>query len=206
MAQPPSPSIRTLLVSLGCALLCAACATSRRTMEFLPSPAEVLVQAEGEPSEAARVLISIPYAIRERNEGDGRSRMIVRMRVENRGDRSLELELAKTKLVDSNLVAFGTPELRSGPTSLGAGEEAILTLGFPYPEGLSLAAPQVTGVNIQWTLSNGERAWESSLNLERAREQRDNFGPGFGWGLGVGFGASRLWGPRACFTRSYLCY
>ncbi len=175
-------------------------------MDFLPSPAEVLVQAEGEASEAARVLISVPYAIRERGEGDGRSRMLVRMRVENRGENALQLDLTKTKLVDSNLVAFGQPELREGPESVGPAEEAILTLGFPYPDGLSLAAPQITGINLQWTLSNGERAWESSLNLERAREQRDNFGPGFGLGLGLGFGASRLWGPRSCFTRSYPTY
>lgn len=175
-------------------------------MEFLPSPAEVLVQAEGEASEAARVLVSIPYAIRERSSGDGRARMLVRLRVENRGEKALSLDLDKTKLVDSNLVAFGTPELRSGPQSIAAGEDAILNLGFPYPDGLSLAAPQVSGINLQWTLTNGERAWESSINLERARDARDQFGPGFGWGLGVGLGASRFWGPRAFFTRSYVCY
>lgn len=175
-------------------------------MEFLPSPAEVLVRAEGEASETARVLVSVPYAVRERSSGDGLARMLVRLRVENRSDRALELELGKTKLVDSNLVAFGRPELRSGPGTIAAGEDAIVSLGFPYPEGLAFSAPQISGINLQWTLSNGERAWESSVNLERARDARDQFNGGWGFGLGVGLGASRFYGRRSFFTRSYACY
>ena len=127
--------------------------------------------------------------------------MLVRLRVENRGQLPLFLDLAGTKLVDSNLVAFGEPILQNSAAQVAPGDEAIFSLGFPYPDGLAFAAPNVSGINVQWTLTNGEHSWESSLTLERAQLPADDPRVGFGLGYSSGFGRRRYF-----FTQRYGCY
>ena len=159
--------------------LASSCTSTSHSFDFQPTPAEVMVQSPNDAEAVARVLVSVPGARRDSEHEDGLPRMIVRLRIENRGDAPLRLELARFKLVDSNLVAFGPAKLRTGPESVAPDEEAIFDLGFPYPPGLSLAAPQIDGINLQWVLSTEEQAWESSLTLERIQDPYDRQGPRF---------------------------
>lgn len=161
--------------------LAASCASTSHSFDFQPKPAEVMVQSPGEAHAVARVLVSVPGARRDGDQADKLPRMIVRLRIENRGESSLRLDLTRFKLVDSNLVTFGDAELREGPQSIDPGAEALYSIGFPFPEGLSLAAPQIEGINLQWVLSTEEQAWESSLTLERVEDPYEPHEPHFNW-------------------------
>ncbi|MFT7678342.1 MAG: hypothetical protein ACI8QC_002328 [Planctomycetota bacterium] len=173
--------LRRLLTTLTLCLA-ASCASVSRSFDFQPKPAEVMVQSPGEAHAVARVLVSVPGARRDGDHEDGLPRMIVRLRIENRGEAPLRLELPRFKLVDSNLVPFGPAELREGPQSIDPGTEALYSIGFPYPEGLSLGAPQIEGINLQWVLSTEAQAWESSLTLERVQDPYEHHEPHFNWG------------------------
>lgn len=169
--------LSSLILCLG-----AACASTSHSFDFQPKPAEVMVQSPGEAHAVARVLVSVPGARRDGDHADKLPRMVVRLRIENRGELSLHLDLTRFKLVDSNLVAFGPAELREGPQSIDPGAEVVYSIGFPFPEGLSLAAPQIEGINLQWVLANEHQAWESSLTLERVEDPYEYHEPHFNWG------------------------
>lgn len=182
---------RAALVSI-IPLLAAACSSNSQRFYFKPSPLEVLVQPDPSSEVVARVLVSVPEGVKGRRANGSRPEMVVLLRVENRTSDLLVFEVERALLVGSSLEEFGPPRSPEGKELLiPPGTTTPIDLFFPYPEGMSLRAPDLDGLNLQWILRRGEGRYETSVTLDRAVWIPDPYYGSYYGGsvfIGVGYG------------------
>lgn len=181
---------RRCAVALTLAAAAAGCRATTATYRFSPSPLEVLVQEQGSGPIVARVLVGIPGAEREGLRSDGYPLLVVRVRVENKSNREVTFDPARSVLVGSDLAEFGAPRSTPvGPLRVAAGDAGSVLLHFPFPQDMrDLDAPLLTGVNLQFELARAgvEGATEISVTLER-NEAEVIYDPGPAYTFGPGF-------------------
>lgn len=158
----------------------AGCRTTSRTFHFVPTPLEVVVRPDGSGPVLARALVAIDRAVRD---GELGPRLLVRLRIENESQETLELSTERLLLVGSDLEAFGPPEVAGDPR-VPAGGTTVFELAFPYPAGMRFDAPRLTGVNLRFSLLHSGLETTSTATLERAFPQPET--SDVQWSFGVG--------------------
>jgi len=172
----PTPSlnrnIRTLFV-LGLALCSVACQSSTYRMRYSPSIAEVLLTENPDQPELARVLASVPGAVRAGEERDGDFEMQLRLRIENRSDEEIRLDMSEWLLVDADLDTYGPGRVFEGieadaPVVVTAGESAQFDLRFPLPSGVRHPRTMnLDGLNLRGVLYLGDGTWPLGMSFSR---------------------------------------
>lgn len=161
------------------------CSSSNYRYLFAPSPAEILIQPQSD-TPVARALITVL----EGQKGDAevaRSRMHLRLRIENRDDAPVRLDPDSLQLVGSDLAEFGPVRIEPAVEEVPPGEVRTYDLWFPFPPGLSLSAPHLEGLNLSWRLDYEGGAAEVSTTFQRRVEDYYAPEPRVTWSVGYGY-------------------
>jgi hypothetical protein len=176
------------LASLLLTLPLVGCATTRWQFAFDPSPAEAIVQPRAEEPVVARVLTTVLEGTREGGRSDGHPLMHVRILVENRSKWPLHLVAEEMKLVGSNLEVFVPPTIEPIPgEDIPPEQSRTYDLLFPYPEGMDIEAPELTGLNLSWTIAYpGGKADMTQAFIRREWSRGYYNDSSVHWGFAVG--------------------
>ncbi len=206
--------MRNLFPTLGLALLlpllAQSCRSTHTSYLFTPSPLEILVGEADQGPILARVLVGIPGAERENRDRDGYPELLVRMRIENQSNDLIHFDPADSTVLGSDLAAFGAGHTEpAAPITVPAGETQSFLIRYPFPQEGDLDAPLLTGINMRFALTIGERTADQekvavSATLERldqlsANNNRTTVVWATGWrgdwgaGLGRGFATPCYW-------------
>jgi hypothetical protein len=164
--------------------LLAGCRSTWYDVRFVPAPLEVRVTAEGEPQAQARALLSV-RGIRRAKDGQP-AKVEMKLRVENMGASSVQLDPEHLELFAADLERFGEPRVFPPPEPIPPGSDAVYEIAFPVPGGREIDDYDLRGLNLKWDLRFGERVATTSVIFER-------FAPPYEYprtqvGLGLGFG------------------
>ena len=196
---------RSTVCVIAVTLSAASCRSTSAVYQFSPSPLEVLVEHSNEEAPLARVLIGVPGAEREGGTRGGWPELLVRLRIENRSEDSIQFDPSRSTLLGSDLAQFGSARAEpEGITDIAAGSTESLLIRYPFPSDGDLSAPLLTGVNLRFELDLGgnsldSRPVEVSATLERV-DQRERYNSrnsvhwGTGWRGGWGPGLGNNWG------------
>ena len=186
--------VPTALLGGTALLLLGACQSPWYAARFVPSPLEVQLAAEGEPSAQARALLTV-VGIRRAEKGEP-ARVIVRLRLDNMGASTLALVPEGFDCVTGDLVSLGAPRLDQGPgEAMASGESRTWTASFPMPEGRTPEDLDWRGLNLKWTVAFGERRVTTGVTFDRAYSYPGYYdpywdGPRGGVSVGVGMSVS----------------
>jgi len=143
------------LLSSSILLALASCRSTTYRFYFEPSPNELLVQPDPAGPVLARVLMTVVEGRREGGQRSGYPEMHMRLLVENKTAGPLYVRPDRLLLVDSDLRAFGAPQIvPTGGFEIAQAATGIFDLYFPYPKGLELKAEALRGLNFRWTLEH----------------------------------------------------
>ena len=114
--------------------------------------------------------------------------MHLRIRLENRSSGTIFIEPESLLLIGSNLETFG-PARSDPPMAAGvpSGATGSYDLTFPFPDDMSLFAPEIEGLNLRWLLRyDGGEAEVTSSFARELPGYSDPHNPNFHWSFGIG--------------------
>ncbi len=162
MAKTPDWQATALLAVLLVPLVLGACSSVPR-YRYAPNPVDHFVPSD---ESVAHVLIAVVGAL-EAEHAPGGLELQVRLRVENLGDRPVEIEHEKLELVTANLVAFGAPRVEPAPpVVVDVGGDQLVELYFPFPD-VDRDELDMSGLNLRLVLGDGARQYMVGTNFER---------------------------------------
>jgi len=163
-------------------LLCGAGCASSHPYYFTPSPAEIRIEPDGEAL-IARTLITVLAG----EPGDP-PQMLLRLRIENLSTAPVRLEPGSVELVGSDLAEFGLAQIEPADTEVLPTERRTFDLRFPFPQTLSLSAPNLDGLHLTWRLAYAGGTADVSTTFQRIWDQPVPYGePNITWSLHYGF-------------------
>lgn len=176
------------LAIMALAAVLLGCQSTSVPFRFTPSPQEILIQEGPDQPILARILVGIPGAERVGLESSGYPELLVRLRMENKSPSPLAIDPASCVLLGSDLARFGAPRPeRPGRLEVASGGSEALLLRFPFPMEGDLAAPLLTGINLQFEVDLGDRKVEASVTIERVFPMEPGptttFSTGFYYGI-----------------------
>ncbi|MFT5051126.1 MAG: hypothetical protein ACI8QZ_002534 [Chlamydiales bacterium] len=165
-------------------LLCCAGCASNYPYYFIPSPAEVRIQPEGSAL-IARTLITVLEG--QKGEKGQPPRMLIRLRVENLSDAAIRLDASSLHLVTSDLSEFGAALVNPPDTEVPPNEKRTYDLRFPFPANLSLSAPSLTGLHLNWRIDYADGTADVSTTFQRSLDPAGYYpDSNVRWSVGVG--------------------
>lgn len=192
LARPSSR--RALIALLGALLLLPACTSTRLSHRYRPSPADLPAVGTSGVA-AARVLVSVVAVERFEQRQDEDWGVTLRLRLENGGERPLSLRTDDLLLVDAALNPFGRPWPETAPAPVAPRNVGTVQLWFPLPAGADLRDVDLEGLNLRFTLDDGQSRRTLAAGFDRYRRPGVR-GPGWThlhWGYGPAWGPR--WGP-----------
>ena len=163
---------RRLLLLLVLVLSATACTRTKYSLRYEPALAEMQATSGPDAPPFARVLVSVRNAFREGPEQEGDFAVHVRLRIENTGEDELLMDLARTQLLDADLVAFAPPNTDQFVNGQGVlrvlpGEQKVYELRFPFPDGREPPDAGLDGLGFQGYLVAQEREIPMSVTFRR---------------------------------------
>lgn len=128
---------------LSCALLASCSSSPWRAYRYEPSPLETQIASEQLPNATVRALVSVVGIARDDDS------VVVKLRLENLGNRAARLDDAQLSLVSADLVAFGRAQVTPVPVTLEHGKGETYELTFPPPEQ-GIAKIDLHGLNLRF--------------------------------------------------------
>lgn len=179
-------------------LLVSGCSTYYEA-RFVPAPLEVRLDELAAPELAGRALVTV-HGVRRPSEGRA-AQVDVSMRLENFGTLPFRLDAGSLQVTTADLVTLPAgalvPEV---PPEVAPGASLDVQAAFPLPAGRSYRGLDFTGLNLRFTLRQGDRTRVISGSFERLHS---SYGYGYGypypwWGpYPVRFGTFSVgWGSR----------
>lgn len=124
----------------------ASCSSSPwRAYRYEPSPLETQISSEQLPQATVRALVSVVGIARDSDE------VVVKLRLENLGNRAARLDEAQLSLVSADLVAFGSANVRPVPVTLERGKGETYELTFAPPEQ-GIGKIDLHGLNLRFAV------------------------------------------------------
>jgi len=162
MAKTPDWQTPALLALLLAPFALGACSTVP-TYRYAPNPVDHFVPSD---ESIAHVLLAVTGAV----EAEGTPRGLelhVRLRVENLGERPVEVEHDKLELVTANLIAFGDARVvPEPPLVVDVGGERLVDVYFAFPD-VDRDELDMSGLNLRLVLGDGARHYMVGTNFER---------------------------------------
>lgn len=166
------------------------CSVYRSSYQYWPRPLEAQVVL-GDETVGARVLLAV-VGVRRKDKESGRpSEVEVRLRLENRTDRSIQLDEGSLLLVAADLYVFPSPRCESEKTlKVDGGEAETFRFFFSVPEDRTWDRDlDLEGLNLRWSVlfPSRDETVTVSATFERAYsdDEEDGFAS-FPW-YGSGF-------------------
>jgi hypothetical protein len=178
------PAVASALLLTGL----SSCATSNWfEHRFGPAPLETEVTTQSVAGAEVRALVTVIGI--ERGKSGAKSRVIVRIRLENMGSVPTKLAADSLSMVSADLKAF-LPGIVQAPEvpEIAPGADSTVDCAFEFPDGSGPDDFDLSGVNLRLSLVFGEQRVTTGMTFQRIdwnypdpRYPQMHVGVGMGW-------------------------
>jgi hypothetical protein len=157
------PAVASALLLTGL----SSCATSHwYEHRFAPAPLETEVTTQAVAGAEVRALVTVIGI--ERGKQGARSRVIVRVRLENLGSVPAKLAVDSLGLVSADLKAF-PPGIVQAPEApeIAPGADSTVDCAFEFPDGKGPYDFDLSGVNLRFSLVFGAQRVTTGMTFQR---------------------------------------